>query len=452
MTFLRPDRIVLGDEHTWLVDGVHPAAVAIAADGDVAVHTWASPARGEATEARDCLADGVGIVVLEDDTLVWVRPDVPVSFAGVPSGLHLVAADDRTAWLVDGNHPPFADGGDQNGDSGGLIVAVTRDGTVHAVRTARPVARVLLTPGADDVEVRFAEQPTVTPFDDGPGGGAVAYPESAAHVARASLLAAHTLEVVPEYLPETAVPAIDLLDVEDDLRWAWLETDPVRVLAGGERLGESLWWFGADTGGSAVDRQVLVVAHDPATGAPRRTLTAGEGTVQTVARVGDELWFIVNRMQFLRVGRDDGVEVLALAADGTIRTVLAPESVDIGSFEPLLVPRPEEAEIAAHVAASREVFADLEHFWRDRSGWAHPLSDGLEDMGTAVEGDWPTTVLLVRLRHPSRPGLLLQRRFGLYDERGRPVALDDATIEIMEDLDTGYLPPVTKAIDGVLEF
>ena len=74
--------------------------------------------------------------------------------------------------------------------------------------------------------------------------------------------------------------------------------------------------------------------------------------------------------------------------------------------------------------------------------------------GTEVRvgsGGWPNMRLVITFRHARRPGLLLRRTLELFDEAGGPVSHTYADIHLMEDLDTGGIPPAEEAVDGVLD-
>ena len=68
-----------------------------------------------------------------------------------------------------------------------------------------------------------------------------------------------------------------------------------------------------------------------------------------------------------------------------------------------------------------------------------------------VVGDWPRTRVVVAFRHASRPGLLLRRTLPVFDAAGRIATAEYASIHLMEDVETGQLPPASAARDGVLE-
>jgi hypothetical protein len=177
---------------------------------------------------------------------------------------------------------------------------------------------------------------------------------------------------------------------------------------------------------------------------------AGLGVVSTMRAVGREVWLTVARRRFLAVPHDRGVEVLAVSTSGGVRTVHRPNSIDISFSNPPREQPPDEV-VRTHVERVRARFEQLDTYWRDQDGAAHPLSRGLSQPSVSVEGDWPDTRLAVTLRHPSRPGLRLRRTFALFDERGRPLSHEYAEIHLMEDLDTGYIAPADEARDGVLD-
>jgi hypothetical protein len=158
----------------------------------------------------------------------------------------------------------------------------------------------------------------------------------------------------------------------------------------------------------------------------------------------------VARRRFLKVSRDLGVDVLAVSESGAVRTIHSAESVDISHFAPALR-RPPDEQIRDHIDSVRYQFDNLASFWRAPDGTTSALSDGLTDASASVEGDWPSTRLVVTMRHPKRPGLLLRRTLALFDDAGSPISDPYADIRLMEDLETNHLTPADEAVAGVLD-
>jgi hypothetical protein len=229
-----------------------------------------------------------------------------------------------------------------------------------------------------------------------------------------------------------------------------MEYAPDTVLRYGVRAGGLIWWAGALPSESKIDRRVIVIGHDPATGQPARRVDLGLGLVGDVQAIGDELWLTVARRRFLAVPRDRGVEVMAVSASGAVRTVQGPGSLDISQYTPALR-RPPDEQIYDHIDTIRRKFDHLASFWHSPASAISPLSDGLSDASVSVEGKWPNACLVVMMRHRQRPGLILRRTLPLFDDRGSPIDHGFADIHLMEDLDTNYLAPAEEAVDGVLD-
>ncbi|WP_375493484.1 hypothetical protein [uncultured Jatrophihabitans sp.] len=373
-----------------------------------------------------------------------------------------MAADDEFAWLADGGTPEYQIPGapdspvaadklaENSSDAtpGGRLVVVTRDGRRTQIDTDLPVRGVEV--DGDDVVVIFAERPVAHERNH---GWTMQYPTSTLRSTKAQILSGSLngsskkrLDT-PDFDPDDT---FDLLGPESTARWAWLKTDPHVVLRHGVRAAEVIWWVGADSEGDSINRRVLVRGHDPASGQVVIALDAGLGLVGAVRAVGDELWIVVARQRLLRVPNSRGVEVIAVSRNGSVRTVYAPDTIDVSTTQPKLGTRPSETQIQAAVAAIRSQFDHVESYWHDEDGNSYPLADGITEPNVDVRGEWPHTTVAVSLRHPSRPGLVLRRTFAVFNERGQAVEHEYADIYLMEDLDTGYLTPASEAVDGVL--
>jgi hypothetical protein len=439
--FLRPARIIRSAGATWLVDESWPVAARFAADEPMTLVAWPWPQSEVGPEVdRAVVADGVGIVVGEGGHVVWVRLE-GCTVARVDGHVTLAAADPDTVWFVDRSHvdpgyppapPPML--------SPGRVVAVRRDGSSTQIETPAPINAVSIRDA--DVYVTMAEPPLAHPGEH--GSWKIEYPSAVLRVARDSLLATALAGAVPA--------------TGDDLQtgpwshqsWVWLEDDPDTVLRYGVRAGGLVWWVGALRTADKIDRQVIAVGHDLDTGRPRVRVDLGRGLVGDARAVGDELWLTVARRRFLAVPRDRGVEVLTVSASGAVHTVHSPDAVDISRFAPPLR-RPADDEIRTHIDEVRHKFDHLESFWRGSDGVTSPLSAGLADPSVCVEGEWPNASVVITMRHPRRPGLVLRRTLPLFDDAGSPVTYEYADVDLMEDLDTNYLAPADEAVDGVLD-
>jgi hypothetical protein len=457
--WFRPARILSSGDIVWLVDESRPAAVAIRGD-ELDLTLWADG--GLPDDGPRAVSDGLGGIVVQDaSSVTWVGSRAGSAPVGSDE-LFLSAADGEFAWLVDGGTPDYEIPGmpdslvemddsvpDGSGaEQGGRLVAVSRSGRRSEIATDLPVRAVEI--DGDEVVVIFAERPVAHERNY---GWTMEYPTSELRVTRGQILSgslsgAPTRRVnSPDFDPD------DMFDVsggDGTIRWAWLETDPRVVLRHGVRAAGLIWWVGADREGDAINRRVLIRGHDRETGRTVLSVDGGLGLVGEVGAVGDELWIVVSRQRLLRVANSRGVEVIAVSGDGAVRSVHAPNSIDISATRPEMGARPNNDEIDAAIEAIRSQFDHVESYWRDNDGNIHPLADGITEPGVEVRGDWPDTTVAVLVRHPSRPGLL-RRTFAVFDERGQVIDHEYADIGLMEDLDTGYLTPATEAVDGVLE-
>ena len=437
--FFRPGRVVHSGRSVWLVDESWPVALAIGDDLSTHLLAWPWPlTRADPELDHAVVGDGVGIVVRDGEQLAWVRPD-STKLTSIDRDLTLAAADPDIAWLVDRSHidpghppapaPPLP---------AGRIVALHRDGSRTQVDTSRPI-NALAIRGAD-LWVTVAEPATSRPI--GRRAWAFGYPRSVLRVPRGALLADGLAD---------AVPATGDIPRTPHLRpRAWLVDEPAEILRCGLRAGGLAWSAGAPSGCDHIERRAVVAGHDPATGLPVVRVDTGSGLVGDVQAVGDELWLIVARRRYLAVPRDRGVDVLAVAASGAVRTIHRADSIDISRFAPVLR-RPPPEQIREHIDNIRQRFDHLDTSWHSADGTARPLSLGLNDPWVTAEGEWPNARLIVTLRHQRRPGLMLRRILLLFDETGAPIDHQYADIHLMEDLDTDYLAPAGEAVDGVLD-
>jgi hypothetical protein len=75
----------------------------------------------------------------------------------------------------------------------------------------------------------------------------------------------------------------------------------------------------------------------------------------------------------------------------------------------------------------------------------------MRDAEVHLEGTWPDTRVVVTFRHPHWPDGRLRRSVRVFDDAGRITSNPFADIGLMEDLDTGHLPPADRARDGFLD-
>jgi hypothetical protein len=444
--FLRPAYLIPCREMVWLVDEYWPVAAALDAAGIVTVVGWRAPdAAGQNATERTVVADGMGIVVQDGEQVAWARP-AGSTVQHVGRGLTLVAGDPEVAWFadrtaVDPGDPRSAPVAERMPLPPGRIVALGRDGTRRTVLTPRPVTKIDI--AGSDVVVTLARRPVAHAM--GSTGWRFEYPTSTVQVDRDELFVDGLARAV-------AVPADKAgPGAGRSGGWSWLESDPHLVRRYGVSSGGLLWWAGAPTDGDRIDRRAIVVGHGPTAVEEVLRIDLGPGLVHSVHAVGDELWVAVARRRSLAfVPRDRGVDVLAVSPMGTVRVVHSADSIDVIASAPPLR-RPASQEIEDHVRRVSRMFENLDEYWRTADGVTQPLVQGLTDPSVAVEGGWPRTRLLVTLKHPQRPGVLLRRTLPLFDDAGQPIDHEYAVIHLMEDLDTHHIAPATEAVDGVLD-
>ncbi|MBE7187015.1 MAG: hypothetical protein INR67_01880 [Jatrophihabitans endophyticus] len=437
--FFRPGHVLASGRGAWLLDDRWPVAALAVDDSISAVVGWSWPDRcPDVDDDRQVVADGIGIVVRDGGQLTWVREHDRVAVAVEPE-LHLAAADEQVAWLVDRSdvdpgHPPEAPPPLPRG----RVVAVARDG--ERVETVAPAPVTALTVDGTDIWLTLAEAPRATPHRRG-DGWSFSYPTRVLRVDRPDLLAGRLTVTgdTGDGKPATRRGA-----------WTWLETDPDLIRRHGVPAGGLMWWTGTPPDGDRIERLVVLVGHDATTGESMIRLELGVGIVGDLAAVGDEVWICIARRRFLAEPRDRGVDVLAVSPSGSVRTVHECNAIDVSDHAPPLLPLPAE-QIQQHIDETCAQFDDLESYWRSPDGSTSPLADGLSDAAATLRGTWPDVELVIEFRHAERPGLTLRRTLALFDERGCPTDHQYAAIHLMEDLDTNYIAPAADATDGILD-
>jgi hypothetical protein len=156
--------------------------------------------------------------------------------------------------------------------------------------------------------------------------------------------------------------------------------------------------------------------------------------------------------------RVDDREATPLERDepGSVVDELAPSEEEGRPDDPVvpwdLVTMPEELARAATDALVAG-FGDPDAYWHDprHPGGRSPLAAGMSGSRVAVVGAWPRTRVEVAFRHPHLPGGLLRRTIPVFDGAGRVATTEYASIHLMEDIETGRLPPASAARDGILD-
>ena len=121
-------------------------------------------------------------------------------------------------------------------------------------------------------------------------------------------------------------------------------------------------------------------------------------------------------------------------------TPTRPVGVDLDQFE------------NAQLAALR---ASFQGGWTDEDGTEYPFIDGIDFDSIELRGGFPDSHIVARFRALPRPGISFARRWNLYDELGNTQDLEYADIHLMEDIESGGLPPAEACQpdgDGVVWF
>jgi hypothetical protein len=140
----------------------------------------------------------------------------------------------------------------------------------------------------------------------------------------------------------------------------------------------------------------------------------------------------------------DGDIDLAEVADwpevtGLIPGIRPPEGVDPGAW-------------AESQRASLE--AELMQGWRDKAtGETYPYIRRTAIESVTLAGRYPATERVIRFRMQKRPGVPFGRRVRCFDDLGAPRPGDYDALQLMEDIETGAMPPHGRDVpdaDGVV--
>jgi hypothetical protein len=452
MRALRPTRLVGLPSGLWALDVVQPvAAVLDPSTGEVRrLVSWrdvpAPPVHGGGWPPPRVCSDGEGLWIQHERSGPLVRVTVDGVVAAVwTGGLHLAVAGPGAAWCAQwASTQEVISGESWHGGPTGpdSLLHVSASGSTRLVRTEGRVRNVYATDdaawvaldvepwslrelGAGTAEVVWSTGWLRLPWGEPP-------PET--------VLA--TQNATPDGPPEAGLLAHEVRRV---LAWQDLEA------AADAASGEWSWWVGWPAGQrSAQGNRRQVVATAARVGGDGRHFALGAGVVYAVAQVeGDGLAVAVARGPFTGPHCDAQVDLLRLDAGSGSVTVLAPAgSIDVTTLCRPTVARPLEAgSYEARVLAS---YGDLDAAWvgPDRT---RPLAVGMSAARARLVGLWPSTQLERTFAFDGRPGLRLRRLVPLYDELGRIAEPEFTDIHLMEDLETGALPPASEAVDGVLD-
>jgi hypothetical protein len=436
--FLRPSPLVVAADSVWAIDVFQPVAARLdRVDGCLSgIVAWPDVPPQPVGCRRHMAAHSRCVWIQQGEIVAFLDAD-GVRWTTTLAGVTLHAAGGPGAWFAEVPHiavggagpdgtwlsaPPLPDG---------RVVLVTPGGSRWEFRLDRPVRAVAA--AADGLLVTVADRPPDA-IPVGRGGFAFDY-HYATYRVPWSTLRGEAIVCTEQTRVET--PPYGLL--------GWLRPKP----GAGWRV-DGLWWsVGWDPRGSKIERALLAVGVDEE-GVERARVPLGTGTVTAACRVEDRIWLTVSRGRFLHVDADAPAEVVVLdPAARAVKPVLGPDAVDITERTWPLPPAPRPGALD-HAQRWLDRFGGLDAYWTDEAGATKPLTGGMTDVSSTLDGEWPDLAVRVAFRHPHFPAGRLSRRIPLFDELGRPVEPEYADIALMEDLDTGYLPPVTEAVEGVL--
>ncbi len=451
---LEPDRLFLLDSGLWAVDTFQPVAAVMEPDtGRVAaVVSWAQlppTPPGEEWPGPQVLADG---------THLWVQhhaggPLARVGTGGVEvvawtDGLLLSACAPGVAWCTSpppdqelsfGGEPASADSFGWTRllrvDSRGRCTSVLVEARVRSLRSGTPGLFVevdvdpwqLRSLGGQTWEVERATRWLLVPHD-------APVPD--------------TINLDSHGLPEdTDPPPLRRTGWRRDFSWHDPSEPRAAVRAAG--LDWHLGWARDPVrDDSGLWRAVVATGHDQ-DGQEVQRHDLGRGTALAAAAAGDRLLLAVRRGPWRPHDERAPVDVLALdTRRQQVELLVSGGSVDITSGCWPLPSKPVDADSYSQQVLN--VNDSINDYWDGPDG-IRPLARGLSEGRTELAGSWPDTTLQWTFDYAARPGLRLRRRVRLFDELGRPTRPDHAAIHLMEDLDTGALPPAGTARDGILD-
>jgi hypothetical protein len=103
------------------------------------------------------------------------------------------------------------------------------------------------------------------------------------------------------------------------------------------------------------------------------------------------------------------------------------------------------------IAAALAEWSDIDHAWKSEDGDSSPLIRGMSDSKVTIEGDWPDTNLIVTFKHPHYFDGIMRHKVPLFEDGGRPRAYDYDSDWLWEEVESGDVPPIVQAVDGILD-
>lgn len=144
------------------------------------------------------------------------------------------------------------------------------------------------------------------------------------------------------------------------------------------------------------------------------------------------------------------------ARTGHIATTLPGDALDITAHCRPLPPKPPETDsyvdyqrrsfdgLASYAERLRHAFEEGDTTVLDGRA-DHALGRELRSCRVESTGHWPDTTIELHCTHARFPDLEIVRVLGLFDELGRQTSPEHAGAYLLEDIDTGQLPPASEA-------
>ncbi len=428
MAILQPDRLYDLPSGLWAVDAVRRVAAILTPDRAPRLVSWTQlpPShRPEPWPPGRVLDDGECLWAQSEQggPLVRIGPE-GVRLCAWTDGLWLAAAGAGAAWCSAGPPPQElvvgSDATPAPREEVGSLLRLDASGRSDTLEVESPVHHVQPGPdslfvlvesgehtlrhlGCEDYEVDRATTWLALPWD--------------APLPQALRVDEHRAPVAPTRRWADGG--------QQESPWHDLASTPVEAHA-------RCWRAGQDPVRRDGEPQVLVTAHaDDGSLTDRWDLGAGQ--VRALIAHGDGVALSIVR-RWRAPGDGGRPQVLTLTPGEPRPRLLLDDPLDVTDLVPLT--RPPDADSYLEAMLARYPVPDL---------------TGVSDGVARLVGRWPDSRVEWTFTHPSRPGLVLRRRRALFDEIGRLHEPHYCDVHLMEDLDTGALPPAQDARDGVLD-
>jgi hypothetical protein len=460
--FLRPGFLAPVGEQIWAVDEFQPVAAVLDSQAGRIEQLVSYAAELPAPPVTEEDPWYAGWRVLDTSAGIWVQPfsGGPIALittgglahAGHSAGTRLQAATEAGVWAAP--HPPEQDIAELPATPPKLPLNPTElchirpDGTIMRPRVDRPVRELRAGPGGAYVRVDI--EPWSRHDLGGSGHWDLAYEQ------KWILLAPPTAD--DETYPVEEQPAASPPGLPAWLGGGFLGVgspwhEPPDSLNPGVPAGGLRWVLGWDQQQfeHSGEREILATGHHPVSNTEHRRVMLGAGEVLAAAPAKPYLWAAIRRGRPFSPQREQPVELTRIdTRTNHIETPVPADSVEITDRRWPRPPKPVEAD--SYAEYQRRQFDNLDTYWQPVDGGPpKPLATGMRDCRSELAGTWPETVVRISFTHEHFPGLRLVRTLPIFDELGRQDPPEYADINLMEDLDTGELPPTSDAADGILQ-